>query len=247
MKRFALPTTLMLGALLGGCSGLHADGPPVQIYILRATAVKADDTPLTATVPPARDAADTNGSGTALTRATDAVRASDGTPAAPSLQLPRPSADPGLSTELITLVRSDHRMDYYLGSRWAADLPDVVETLAIDTLRASGVFSAVHESPSPFLSDYVLQINIRRFEADYTDGGVAPKVHVVLDCTLARRTGRDLVATFVAEGVAPAQENRLSSVVAAFEKAANAALTTMADRSAVAVRNVPPVAATPTP
>ena len=41
--------------------------------------------------------------------------------AAPSVQLPRPSADPGLATELITLVRSDHRMDYYAGSRWAAD------------------------------------------------------------------------------------------------------------------------------
>jgi cholesterol transport system auxiliary component len=161
------------------------------------------------------------------------------------VQLARPSAGPGLATELITLVRSDHRLDYYVGSRWAADLPDMVETLAIDTLRASGAWGAVHESPSPFLADYVLQINIRRFEADYTDGGVAPKIHVVLDCTLARRIGRDLVTTFVAEGIAAAEENRLSSVVAAFEKAANAALTTMADRSAAAVRNAPPVAATP--
>jgi ABC-type uncharacterized transport system auxiliary subunit len=191
----------------------------MQIYILRATA-------------PAADAAET-------------VRARDGTAAAPTLQLPRPSADPGLATQMITLVRSDHRMDYYLGSRWAADLPDVVETLAIDTLRASGAWGAVHESPSPFIADYLLQINIRRFEADYTDGGVAPTVHVVLDCTLARRVGRDLVASFAAEGVAAADENRLSSVVAAFEKAANAALTTMADRSAAAARGTPPVAATP--
>src|SRR5262245_24142897 len=197
MNRFALLPIVMLGALgalLSGCSGLHADGPPVQIYILRASAaVKSEDAPLAATVPPSRDA---NGGGTAVTRAADAVRASDGTPAAPTLQLPRPSADPGLSTQLITLVRSDHRLDYYIGSRWAADLPDVVETLAIDTLRASGAWNAVHESPSPFLADYLLQINIRRFEADYTDGGVAPKVHVVLDCTLARRLGRDLVTSF---------------------------------------------------
>ena len=218
MKRFALPAIVVmgsLGALLSGCSGLHADGPPVQIYILRATAVTPDDPP----------------------SATSAT--------APSIQLPRPSADPGLSTQLIMLVRSDHRLDYYSGSRWAADLPDVVETLAIDTLRASGTWRAVHESPSAFLADYVLQIDIRRFEADYTDGGEAPKIHVVLDCTLARRIGRDLVSSFVAEGVAQADENRLSSVVAAFEKAANAALTTLADRSATAVRAMPPVAATP--
>jgi cholesterol transport system auxiliary component len=133
-------------------------------------------------------------------------------------------------------VRSDRRLDYYAGSRWAGELPDVIETLAIDTLRASGEWGAVHESPSPFLSDYLLQINIRRFEADYTDGGVAPKVHVVLDCTLARRIGRELVTAFVAEGVADASENRLSAVVAAFEKAANTALATMAERSAAAAK-----------
>jgi cholesterol transport system auxiliary component len=217
MKRFALPTVVVLGSLgflLSGCSGLHADGPPVQIYVLRATATSADDPPA-----PAANA--------------------------PSIQVSRVSADPGLGTQAITLVRSDHRLDYYLGSRWAADVPDVVETLAIDTLRASGSWSAVHESPSPFLADYVLQVNVRRFEADYTDGGVAPKVHVVFDCTVARRAGRSLVTSFVAEGIAPAEENRLGSVVAAFEKAANAALTTMSDRSAAAIRSAPPVAATP--
>jgi cholesterol transport system auxiliary component len=222
--------TLLIAACTGG---LHSDAPPSQVYILRATAA-------------ARVAGD-SGSGSAVTRSVDADadRANDGAAAAPSLQLPRPSADPGLATEAIVLVRSDRRMDYYLGSRWAADLPDVVETLAIDALRASGAWAAVHESPSPFVADYLLQINIRRFEADYTGGGVAPRVFVVLDCTLARRVGRDLVSTFVAEGAADAKENKLSAVVAAFEEAANAALTTMADRSAAAARTTPPVASTP--
>lgn len=223
--------TLLIAACAGG---LHSDAPPSQVYILRATAA-------------ARVAADSSGGGSAVTRSVDAEadRASDGTSAAPTLQLPRPSADPGLATEAIVLVRSDRRMDYYLGSRWAADLPDVVETLAIDTLRASGAWAAVHESPSPFVADYLLQINVRRFEADYTGGGVAPRVFVVLDCTLARRVGRDLVSTFVAEGAADAKENKLGAVVAAFEQAANAALTTMADRSAAAARTTPPVASTP--
>ena len=77
------------------------------------------------------------------------------------------------------------------------------------------------------------------------DGRVAPRVHVVLDCTLAKRIGRDLIASFVAEGQADATENRLGSVVTAFEQAANAALTTMADRSSAAARITPNVAATP--
>jgi cholesterol transport system auxiliary component len=230
-KAVAIGWTALLAA---GCAGgLHSDAPPTQIYVLRATA--------------ATSGAEANGAGsdeTGSAIAHPSPASSDATPAQ-SVQLPRPSADPGLGTERIMLVRSDHRLDYYLGSRWAANLPDVVETLAIDTLRASGAWGAVHESPSPFFADYLLQINIRRFEADYTGGTAAPRVIVVLDCTLVRRTGRELIASFVAQGQADAEENRLSAVVAAFEKAANAALTTMADRSAAAARDSPPVASAP--
>jgi ABC-type uncharacterized transport system auxiliary subunit len=117
-------------------------------------------------------------------------------------------------------------------------LPDVVETLAIDTLRASGNWASVHDAPSPFAADYLLQITIRRFEADYTGGGAgaAPKVYVTLDCTIARRIGRELLTSFVAEGVADAEADRMSAVVAAFEKAANTALASMAERSAAAIK-----------
>jgi cholesterol transport system auxiliary component len=212
--------------ILAGCSGgLHSDAPATQIYVLRATASMAAPT----------------ASGAATARPLDAA----GSPIAeaPSVQLPRPSADPGLSTELIMLTRSDHRLDYYGGSSWAGPLPDIVSTLALDTLRASGQWAAVQESPSPFVADYLLQINIRRFEAEYSDGGVAPTVRVVLDCTLARRIGRDLVTTFVAEASAEASENRMAPVVAAFEKAANAALAVVAERSAQAAKTAAVTAA----
>jgi cholesterol transport system auxiliary component len=231
MSRFASLLPLVLASVLvAGCSGLlHSDAAPVQTYVLRAAA----------STPPAQTA-----DGSAVTRPLDAAASANGGGApAPSVQLPRPSADPGLATDLITLVRSDHRMDTYAGSRWAGQLPDIVSTLALDTLRASGQWAAVQESPSPFVSDYLLQINIRRFEADYSDGSTAPKVHVVLDCTVARRIGRDLVTTFVAEASAEATENKMSAVVAAFEKAANAALAVIAERSAQAAKTASVTAA----
>lgn len=221
MTRFIL-MSMVLG--LTGCGSLlHSDDPPTQIYVLRANV-----SPTTAATEQAH-ALDT-----ARAAEKKGDRASSAVP--PTLQLPRPQADPGLATELITLVQSDHRMDRYADSSWAGALPDVVETLAIDTLRASGDWSAVHDAPSPFTSDYLLQINIRRFEADYTSGAANPKVYVTLDCTIARRIGRELLTSFVAEGVADAQENRMSAVVSAFEKAANQALATMAERSAAAVK-----------
>ena len=94
----------------------------------------------------------------------------------------------------------------------------------------------MNDAPSPLAADYLLQINIRRFEADYTGGGEAPRVYVTLDCTIARRIGRELLTSFVAEGVADAEANKMSAVVGAFEKAANMALAMTAQRSAEAVR-----------
>ena len=138
MKRHFLMVSM--GVLLSGCSGLlHSDDPVIQIYYLRAA------------VSPTLAATEQQ---QALNEARNAT-ASPAKPAAdvpPTLQVPRPQADPGLATELITLIQNDHRMDHYAASSWPGALPEVVETLAIDTLRASGHWSAVHDAPSPFLA-----------------------------------------------------------------------------------------------
>ena len=85
-----------------------------------------------------------------------------------SLRVGHPLADPGLDSSHIMLVQADHRMNFYAGSRWPAPAADVIEALAVETLRASGGWRSVEDSTSPFPSDYLLQVAVRRFEADYT-------------------------------------------------------------------------------
>jgi cholesterol transport system auxiliary component len=152
------------------------------------------------------------------------------------LYVSRPIAAPGLDSDHILLVQSDHRMSYYVASRWPAGLPSVVETLVADTLRSSGAWSTVQDSASAFSSEYLLQIAIRRFEADYSVSPAAPEVHVVLDCTVGKRAGREVIDSFVAEGSSTAAANRLGAVVAAFEEAANKAIDEIAMRTAQAVK-----------
>ncbi|HSY05396.1 MAG TPA: ABC-type transport auxiliary lipoprotein family protein [Steroidobacteraceae bacterium] len=207
--------------LLSGCSGLlHSSAPPEQTYYLRAPAVAG-------TAAPGTDAAGTDAAGT------DAASVhSSGV----SLRVGHPVADPGLDSPRIMLVQADHRMNFYSGSRWPAPAPDLIESLAVQTLRASGDWSSVESSGSPFPSDYLLQIALRRFEADYTGGGTAPVVHVVLDCIVGRREGRDVIATFVAQGDAAAASNRLGAVVGAFEQASGTALSLLGRQTEQAVR-----------
>lgn len=196
-----------------GCTGLfHSTAPPEQTYLLRAPAPPAAAAPA---APP----------GAALA-----------SPAAlPSIRVSQPGADPGLNSSRIILVQADHRLNFYSGSRWAGPVPDLVEALTVETLRASGGWQSVQDADSPFPSDYLLRIRVRRFEADYTGGGPAPEVHVVLDCVVGQREGREVLASFIAQGSATAAADRMSAVVAAFEQATDEALTSLAQQSHTAV------------
>ncbi len=161
--------------------------------------------------------------------------AADAAITAGSVLVQRPEAGPGLDSNRIALLRSDRRFDYYAASLWAAPTPDVVEALVVDALRNTGTFSAVFDDSAPYAPRYDLRITLRRFEADYTNGGAAPTVHVVLDCTLGRHRDRALLASFTAQGTAPAAEDRLSTVVAAFEAAAATAMAEVTRNVAAAV------------
>jgi len=141
-----------------------------------------------------------------------------------SVLVQRPEASPGLESERIALLRSGLRFDFYSASRWAAPAPDVVESAIVDTLRATGAFSAVFDDSAPFAPRYSLRCTLRRFEADYTKGGAAPTVFVTLECTLGRHRDRELLASFTAQGSAAAAEDRLNAVVAAFESATTSAM-----------------------
>jgi ABC-type uncharacterized transport system auxiliary subunit len=161
--------------------------------------------------------------------------ATSAAPTATSLRVAHPLADPGLDTPRITLLEPDHRMSFYAGSRWPAAATGLVAALAVQTLRASGNWASVEDASSPFPSDYLLQITLRRFDAEYTSLTVAPEVHVVFDCIVGRRDGRDVVATFVVAGQATAAANRLGQVVSAFEQATGSALEALTQQALQAV------------
>lgn len=200
---------ILLGLAVAGCSGLlRSDAPPVQVYTLRAAAA------------PAAGAADSH----------PAVAA--------SLRVAHPLAAPGLGTAQIVLLQPDHRMSVYAASAWAGDAPALIESLATQTLRAADEWRSVADADSPFPADYLLQISIRRFDADYSAGTEAPPtVHVTLDCTLGADEGRAVVASFVAAGSAAAGANKLSAVVAAFQQATDQALASLSRQAFAAARD----------
>ena len=213
----------LLCLCLAGCSGLfQSKAKPEQVYYLRA--------PPAPTVP----AVPATGPGSASHQA--AATAAPAAPAPVSIRVGRPVADPGLDTPHILLVQADHRMNFFSGSRWPAPAPELIQALTVQTLRASGEWASVEDSASPFPSDYLLVVHLRRFEADYAESDSAPVVHVMLDCIIGRRQGREVLSTFTVAGSAAASANHMSQVVAAFEQATGTALTALAHQAGQVVR-----------
>ena len=195
--------------LLSGCSGLfHSTREPDQTYYLRAPGGAPAATATATAAAPGRRA---------------------------SLRVEQPVASPGLESSHIMLVQADHRMNFYAHSRWPGTAPQLIGALAVETLRTADVWDSVQDSTSPFPANYLLHITLRRFDADYSGGGAAPEVHVLLDCTIGRREGREVIASFMAQGTASAAADHMGDVVAAFEQATAAALTSMSQQAGGAV------------
>ena len=196
---------------LGGCSGLLTSRSAAPVtYVLRP-AIAAD--------------------------AAAAPAPMSGRPSAPSLQVQRVAAAPGYARDELLLTQPDRRLDVYAASRWPDALPVVVERLAVDALREHGGWSVVHDAAAPFAADQLLRVTVRRFDAEYTGAGGPPTVRVVLDATLARRGDRAVLAAFTAEASSAATEDRMSAIVAAFERATGEVLSELARTAAAEGRN----------
>jgi cholesterol transport system auxiliary component len=206
----AVAMTYACALALAGCAGLFkSSAPPTQVYTLRAVAAA-----------PASPAAQA----TAAAPPATAVAAGH----LPTLAVSRPEAFAGLGSDEIALLQPGGRLDYYSASRWAGNVPTMMQSLAIEALRNSGRFGAVIADGAPFGADYVLQIDIRHFEAEYGGGGGPPTVHVALICTFGRPADRGPVSTFTTDAQVPAAANRLQAVVAAFDAATTTALAGLA-------------------
>lgn len=158
-----------------------------------------------------------------------AASAAEG-PQSPSIRVLRAQAAPGLDTDRMLILGADGRLDFFSTGHWAAPIPDLVTAQVVEALRGSNQFEAVIGDSSPFPAENVLVIDVRRFEAQSASANAAPVAHVVLDCKLGRRSDRVMLASFVAEGHGAASENRLSSVVEAYDAAFAQALGTILER-----------------
>lgn len=146
----------------------------------------------------------------------------------------RPDLAPGLDSERIAVLQG-RQLDYYRGAQWGGRMTEVVQTLLVDSFEDQQLFRSVTSEQSRVAGQYVLDVSVRDFQAEYANSNEAPTAHVTILGRLIRVTDRQLVETFAATAQSRASDNRMTAVAAAFETAAHKVVLELAQKTAAAV------------
>jgi cholesterol transport system auxiliary component len=158
--------------------------------------------------------------------------ASTGSTAAPSpgavipadLAVLKPKLRPGLETDRIAVLYPDRHLDYFADARWSGPLDDVLQDFAVQEFHTHANLRTVSGDASVFPSAYWLEMEVTDFQAEYTSAAAAPTVHVQILARVGNSGDRRVLGRFVANARQQAADNRLSAIVDAYARAADAAL-----------------------
>jgi len=193
-------------ACLAGCTGslFQSKSAPPTIYLLSAP-----------------------GAGTPA-----AVAPAAGGPASvtPAVEIPvdlavlKPKLRPGLESDRIAVLYPDRHLDYFADARWSGPLGEVLQDFAVQEFHSHANLRTVSGDASVFASAYWLELEVSDFQAEYGSAAPAPVVHVHFLARIGSSAERRILGQFEASAQQPAAENRLTAIVDAYARAANAAL-----------------------
>ena len=141
-----------------------------------------------------------------------------------TLTIALPSAPLSLDTARIALQRTPDTMDYYANAAWQDRAPVLVQRALLEAFEKSGKIAAVAGDTEGVRADYLLQTDLRAFEARYPTPDATPEIVVDIVARLLRTPGRKIAATLEDRKTAEAGANSVPAVVAAFDSASAAAV-----------------------
>jgi cholesterol transport system auxiliary component len=140
------------------------------------------------------------------------------------LSILRPRVRTGLESDRVAALYPDRRLDYFADARWSGPLDRVIDDLAVQTFLRQANLRNVSADSSAFASGYWLEIEVLDFQAEYAAAAEAPTVNVRVVARLGSGRDRRVLARFEASSRQSATDNRLTAIIAAYERAADATL-----------------------
>jgi cholesterol transport system auxiliary component len=134
-----------------------------------------------------------------------------------------PSAAAYLNTSRIALAMTPTSADYYANAAWTDRAPLMIQTLLVESLENSRRIVGVGRDPLSVRPTYVLQSELREFQAEYFHGK-PPLAHVRIVARIVRQSDRQIIASRGFERCVKATEDSVPAVVQAFDAALDGVL-----------------------
>jgi cholesterol transport system auxiliary component len=129
-----------------------------------------------------------------------------------------PNASAYLNTSRIAIAQSPTSSDYYAKTGWTDRAPLMVQTRIVDSFENSHKIIAVARESIGLRANYVLQSDLRNFEAMYIYGK-PPIAHVRIVAKLVRMPDRQIIGVGSFERCVRARADKVPKVVEAFDQA----------------------------
>src|SRR5437763_16920757 len=129
-----------------------------------------------------------------------------------------PAAAANHNTGRIAIAQSPTSSDYYSKTAWTDRAPMMVQTRIVDSFENSRKIVAVARESIGLRANYVLQPDLRNFEAMYFYGGT-PIAHVRIVAKLVRMPDRQIIGVATFERCVRARADKVPKVVEAFDQA----------------------------
>ena len=127
-----------------------------------------------------------------------------------------PTAAANVNTGRIALAHSLTSSDYYTKTAWTDRAPVMVQTRIVDSFENSHKIVAVARESIGLRANYVLQTDLRNFEAMYFYGGT-PIVKVRIVAKLVRMPDRQIIGVATFERCVRARADKVPKEVEAFD------------------------------
>jgi len=135
-----------------------------------------------------------------------------------------PTATDYLDRSRIALMQPDTSVDYYAGAQWTDHLPVLVQEALIEAFEDSGRIDGVAAESDGFKADYVLEMDLRDFQARYDQPDGVPTAVVRIAAKIAPTLSHNIASSFQASHQAQASQNSVGAVVQAMDAALGQAL-----------------------
>lgn len=135
------------------------------------------------------------------------------------LVIERPVAAAGINTQRIAIQRSPVTLDYLARASWTDQAPSLVQTLLIESFENTGKIRAVSRESTQLRPDYVLQTELREFQAENDLTGKPPAAHVRLNGKLIRMPDRTIISNRTVDRKVAATKGDVEGIILAFDEA----------------------------